>query len=138
MDRDQQRMDAAARLVLGRMPLMTTERELMERVMEAAREIADQLLLAEMTIEDRCDADVEGAYDAMIERMRPLIHALDALPAPAPAGKTVTLAMWEDHTGRVLWARAGTPADGEDTFAFRWTRVGTVTLPLTVEPPADG
>ena len=66
-----------------------TELEALRKVAEAAREIASQLLLSEMTIEDRCDADVEGGYDALIERMRPLVRALDALPAPAAEGETV-------------------------------------------------
>lgn len=64
----------------------------LEAVAEAAREIAGQLLLTEMTEGDRWSADVEAAYAAMIERIRPAIRALDALPAPTPGQESRKIA----------------------------------------------
>lgn len=96
---------------------MTQREEAMRRVVEAAREMADQLLLSEMTFEDRCDADVEGAYDT-----------IDALPAePEAVGETVEMAVWGNGL-RFEWA----PPHIE--LGKQWSRLGTVRLPLTKEP----
>lgn len=65
-----------------------TRDKLLMAVVEAAREIAGQLLLAEMTQEDWRNTDVDGAYDDMIEMIRPIIRALDA-HRPEPEGEMV-------------------------------------------------
>lgn len=99
-----------------------------EAVAQAARDIAGQLLLGEMTEGDRWSADVEAAYDAMIERMRPAIRALDALPAPTP-GETVTLAVWRGPRGNCTLVEPGTSDD--QRFQVGDCRLGTVTLAVT-------
>ena len=61
-----------------------------------------------------------------------------ALPAqPKPAVKVVTLAVWEDKAdGDVQFARIGGKMDGYRLQYRNWERLGTVTLPITVEPGA--
>ena len=121
MDRDQQRMDAAARLVLERMPLMTDAKRLaaLETVVEAA------LKWWGKGKKWQTWADVDDLSRACA--------TLDALPsAPAPAGETVTLAVWGTAAGDIKYTRPGSPI--ERSLLGAWTRLGTVTLPLDVEP----
>ena len=124
MDRDQQRMDAAARLVLERMPLMTDAKRLaaLEAVAEAAREIREQ----------RDSGEFHAV--ASFEAWQNLRAALDAHRARKPErAETVTLAVWRHKDGGTQWVD---PASEANHFCAElgWTRLGTVTLPLTVEP----
>ena len=61
------------------------------------------------------------------------LAALDAHPAPRATAETVRVAVWKQHNGSVLFAQAGSRADHPDTFALRWTRLGTTTLRLDTE-----
>ena len=62
------------------------------------------------------------------------LAALPAQPQPQPAGEGVEMAVCISATGAVLLSVAGSEAD--TSAEVYWRRLGTVTLPLTVEPGA--
>ena len=60
-----------------------------------------------------------------------LLRALATLDAHTEAQETVTLAAWRNPRGAVLFSVAGT--DDDHCTTDEWTRLGTVTLPITRE-----
>jgi hypothetical protein len=73
----------------------------------------------------RLDARRSGISGQLAERLA----ALDALPPdPATAGEVVEVAVWEYPDGDIWLVRRG--ACGDD-WPGKWTRIGTVRLPLT-------
>lgn len=97
-----------------------TRMEALEAVVKAARAWQQ----TNMHIEPHSDEECE-AY----ERFEDALHALDALPPdPATAGEVVEVAVWEYPDGDIRLVRRG--ARGDD-WPGKWTRIGTVRLPLT-------
>lgn len=79
--------------------------------------------------------DTQPALAAQSLPVMPFYGAREPSTAhAAKAGKAVTLAVWERASdGAVSWMIAGSDADKSMKY---WTRLGTVTLPLAVEPGA--
>lgn len=101
-----------------------TREQLKDAVVEAARKPP-----IPSKYHGRQGFDVEGFledYDAWLSRRA---EALAALDAHTEAEEVVTLAVWEHADGDLRLARIGTAADNWAA----WTRLGTVTLPITQE-----
>jgi hypothetical protein len=90
---------------------MTPERQ---KALEAVAEAA------------RLDARRSGISGQLAERLA----ALDALPPdPAPAGEVVAwMVAWQAADGYIELSAPGSPASNR---SGKWTRLGTVRLPLT-------
>ena len=79
----------------------------------------------------RCWASAYERNAATWSHVEYVNAALAALDAHAEAPQTVTLAAWRNPRGAVLFSVAGT--DDDHCTTDEWTRLGTVTLPITRE-----
>ena len=98
--------------------------------LEAVAEAATQWLrvVSNMPLQNQEEGDAMDACEKAL-------MALRALPAPQPAGETVTLAVWEDkRDGGVMTMRAGDACEQHYAKFCHWRRLGTTTLRLDPQP----
>jgi hypothetical protein len=98
-----------------------TRMEALEAVVKAARAWQQTNMHIEPHSNEECEA---------YERFEDALHALDALRAdPAPAGEVVAwMVAWQAADGYIELSAPGSPASNR---SGKWTRLGTVRLPLT-------
>jgi|GEM_PF-4866930 hypothetical protein len=114
---------------------MTREQK-MQAVVDAIRAADAALEGVRVVLADMSPSTLARLKTARLLLNRALGHtqtlaALDALPAePQPQGETVTLAVWEYEDGETYLCKPGSEMDDRGS---RWTRLGTVRLPLDRE-----
>lgn len=105
--------------------------------LEAVAEAAEILAHSAGVIRGRHPEDAD-IYTHEFEHIRDLLSALaalDALPAPQPAGETVTLVYYADKgTGEIRTALSGSSRDDELSDHYAFNHIGTTTLRLDPQP----